>query len=337
MTSIRDTELLEQSLLRTLGPLLGVLDTSLYRVDEAMALIRVIHYHRSKVVEVDGVGRVVERLEEVVRPTDVPAEVVMLTENVRLLTKPCTRKIDDSFLIAYPLFGASEVCGYFVFQRNQEVSATEDTIIRGVLEVFSNYYALLDVSQRDRLTGLLNRQALEDGFGRIWNSLGRPDAFAEREDGRRGAPPGRYWMAVIDIDHFKHINDSHGHMVGDEILLLVSRLMTSTFRTSDLLYRYGGEEFVAIIPAQSDAVARTTFERVRRLIAAHIFPRIDKLTVSIGYSEVNPDILPVEVFSRADRSLYQAKQDGRNRVYEYEDLVRKGVFHETEYGEAELF
>ncbi len=337
MTSIRDTELLEQSLLRTLGPLLGVLDTSLYRTDDGENLVRVINYHRSKVVEADGLARMVERVEEIMHLGELPREVIALTENVRLLAKPCTRKLVQDFLIAYPLMGGSDVCGYFVFQRDREVSAVEDTMIRGVLEVFSNYYALLDISQRDRLTGLFNRQALENSFDRIWRALGRPDSFAEKNSGRRHAPADKYWLAVIDIDHFKRINDSFGHMVGDEILLLVSRMMSHTFRASDLLYRYGGEEFVAIISAETAAIARNVFERVRLAIEAHNFPRIENLTVSIGYANVSPEILPVEVLSRADRSLYQAKQDGRNRVYAYQKLVDSGVFEQQRYEEAEFF
>ena len=106
---------------------------------------------------------------------------------------------------------------------------------------------LRELSDTDQLTGLFNRQALESSFDRIWRVLGRPDHFVEQSDGRRSVPGENYWLAVIDIDHFKSINDRFGHMVGDEILLLVSRLMSHTFRGSDLLYRYGGEEFVAII------------------------------------------------------------------------------------------
>jgi len=105
MTSIRDTEVLEQSLLRTLGPLLGVLDTSLYRTDDQQNMVRVLNYHRSKVIEADGVARMVERVEEVSRLSDLPQEVLALTDNIRLLGKPCTRKIGKDLLVGYPLLG----------------------------------------------------------------------------------------------------------------------------------------------------------------------------------------------------------------------------------------
>jgi diguanylate cyclase (GGDEF)-like protein len=337
LTSIRDTELLEQSLLRTLGPLLGVLDTELYRLDDDQTIVRAIYSHRSRVIDGDGEARMVERIEEVVRPGDLPEEVVSLAGNVRLLGRPCSRRVDDLVMTAYPLLGDQEVCGYFMFRRDREPSPTEDTIIRGVLEVFSNYYALLDVSLRDRLTGLFNRQALENSFDRIWSAISRADTLFEPGRGRRTAPCHRYWLAMIDIDRFKQINDSFGHMVGDEILLLTARLMAGALRGSDLLYRYGGEEFVAIVAAENDDIARNVFERLRLAIEAHHFPQADRVTISIGYTEVRPELLPVEVLSRADRSLYQAKQDGRNIIYDYPTLVAEGVFKETVYQEPELF
>lgn len=337
MTSIRDTELLEQSLLKTLEPLLGILDAALYRTDEAHALVRIIRHHRSKVTDVDGVARLVERTEEVSNILDEPSEIIALLENVRLLSRPCTRKLNEGFVIAYPLFGGEEVCGYFVFQRDHEVSPLEDAIIRGVLDVFSNYYALLDSSQRDRLTGLLNRQALEQSFERIWELLSRFDTKNEGDEGRRQGLADQYWLAVIDIDHFKKVNDNFGHIIGDEILLLVTRLMTKSFRSTDLIYRYGGEEFVVIASAENEAIAKNIFERARLCIEAHNFPQVGQVTISGGYSRIDPSILPQEVVNRADRTLYQAKRDGRNRMYEFEEMVRKGVFREIGFGSSELF
>jgi len=337
MTSIRDTELVEQSLLKTLGPLLGIFDTSLYRTDDTHSLVRVIHYHLSKVVEEDGVARMVERIEEINNINDIKKDIISLTDNVRLLSKPCTRKFGDGVLVAYPLMASDEVCGYFVFQRDREISPAEDPIIRGVLNVFSNYFALLEASQRDRLTGLLNRQTLENSFDRIWTLLARANSDPDGAKGRRVAKANKYWLAVIDIDHFKKVNDLHGHMIGDEILLLVARLMASSFRNSDLLYRYGGEEFVAIVAAESEEITRNVFERVRLAIEAYSFPRVGNVTISCGYCRADPNVLPQEVLGRADRSLYKAKEDGRNRVYEFEELVREGVFHDIDYGSSELF
>ena len=196
---------------------------------------------------------------------------------------------------------------------------------------------MLDFSQRDRLTGLYNRQALESAFDRIWGALLHPDVYVEKSEGRRQSPGDRYWLALIDIDHFKRINDSFGHMVGDEVLLLVARRMQEILRTSDLLYRYGGEEFIAIIAAATPEIAAEVFERLRGQLAQTGLPRVGSITVSIGFAEISSLVLPVEVVSRADRCLYRAKEDGRNRVYAFHDLLQAGQIENTVNDDIELF
>lgn len=338
MTSIRDTALLEQSLLKTLCPMLGVLDSSLYRIDDLASSTRILHHHLSRVVEPDGVSRLVERTEEIFNSSSIATDVRQLLDNVRLLSKACTRKREQNndLLIAYPLFGGREICGYFVFSRDREVTLTEDAIIKGVLEVFANYYDLLDASQRDRLTGLLNRQALENSFDRIWTILSRPD---EPAGGRRATGPsvGSHWIAIIDVDHFKSINDGFGHVVGDEVLLLISRVMAAELRSSDLLFRYGGEEFVALFSAGNREDATAVLERLRLAVERHTFPQVGQVTVSVGFSEADPNDLPQQVLSWADRALYQAKRVGRNRVCDYQQLVQSGEMEAPTYGESELF
>lgn len=340
MTAIRDTSLLEQSLLKTLCPMLGVLDSSLYRVDDLTSAMRVLHHHHSRVVESDGRARLVERTEEIYNSNSIAPEVSGLLDNVRLLGKPCTRKRapEGDLLIAYPMFGGREICGFFVFTRDREVTLTEDAIVKGVLEVFSNYYDLLDASQRDRLTGLLNRQALENSFDRIWSILSRSDDEGGGSDGRRMPAASRaHWVAVIDVDHFKSVNDNFGHVVGDEVLLLVSRVMMSELRNSDLLFRYGGEEFVALFSAKSRDDAMAIMQRLRGAVERHVFPQVGQVTVSVGLSSADANDLPQEVLSWADRALYQAKKTGRNRVCDYQALVDSGELEMPNYGASELF
>lgn len=339
MTSIRDTAMLEQSLLKTLCPMLGVLDSSLYRIDDLTSAMRVLHHHHSRVVESDGMARLVERNEEVFNDANIEPEVRALLDNVRLLGKPCTRKRTQAqdLLVAYPLFGGREICGYFVFTRDREVTLTEDAIIKGVLEVYANYYDLLDVSQRDRLTGLLNRQALENSFDRIWSILSRSEQPGGAPDGRRVHAPSSHWIAVVDVDHFKKVNDTYGHVVGDEVLLLISRLMMSALRASDLLFRYGGEEFVLLFSAKDSQDAMAILERLRLTVEQHVFPQVGRTTISIGLSHADPNDLPQEVLAWADRALYQAKETGRNRVCDYQALVSQGEVDAPSYGGSELF
>jgi diguanylate cyclase (GGDEF)-like protein len=337
MTAIRDTYMVEQSLLRTLGPLLGVLETSLYRVDGNGVIIRALHHSRAMMSGTEDIQRSSENIEEVTNDQDIPIAVRELLENVRLLGKASSKKLDDDLLICYPLRGGNELCGYFVFKRDREISSVDDAIVHGVLEVFANYYELLDTSQRDQLTGLLNRYSMETNLDRIWNLLTANLKDAEEGVDRRDSSPKAYWLAVIDIDHFKKVNDTYGHIIGDEVLIMVTRLMQSSFRQSDLLYRYGGEEFVAIIAANDLESATIAFERARMKIDQFTFPQVGHVTISGGFSGADPSVLPQEVINNADSSLYAAKNGGRNRIYHYGTLVKEGVLKEVESGSIDMF
>jgi diguanylate cyclase (GGDEF)-like protein len=337
MTAIRDTYMVEQSLLRTLGPLLGVLETSLYRVDENGTILRALHHSRIIETQKNGVQRVAERVEEVTNNQEIPDSVRILLDNVRLLGKPCNRKMESDLLICYPLLGDKVVCGFFVIQRDREMTPVEDAIVHGVLEVFTNYFALLDTSQRDQLTGLLNRYSLEINLDRLWNLLSAHLHHTDHQDNQSSHAPQAYWLGIIDIDHFKTINDTYGHIIGDEVLIMVTRLLEGTFQKTDLLYRYGGEEFVAIIAANNLEEATKIFESARKRIDEFQFPQVGHVTISGGFSGADPSVLPQEVINRADGSLYAAKNAGRNVIYHYETLVKNGVLKEVASGTIDLF
>lgn len=336
MTAIRDTSLVEQSLLRTLGPLLGILATAFYRVDDNGNILRAL-YHSRKVVEEHGSKRIVDNIEEVTNERHTSSELRNLFDSVRLLRKSCCRKLGLELLICYPIFGENLVLGYFVFQRDREVTPVEDAIIQGVLEVFTNYFALLDSSQRDQLTGLLNRYSLEANLDRLWNLLSAKLHANSEGDNARINHPQSYWLCVLDVDHFKMINDSFGHMIGDEVLIMVTRLLQSSLRQSDLLYRYGGEEFVAIIAANDYQSAHEAFERTRLSIEQFHFPQVGHITISGGFSNADPNVLPQEVLNRADSALYAAKDAGRNRIVDYDTLIKQGVLQEVPTGTIDLF
>jgi two-component system cell cycle response regulator len=157
-------------------------------------------------------------------------------------------------------------------------------------------------SRTDALTGVGNRLALHDELEQLY--------------GRAARYGHRYCLAMADVDHFKRFNDTFGHLAGDEVLRSVTEAIRSEIRTSDALFRYGGEEFVIILPEQSLAIARTAIERVRRAIERLAIPGPDgPVTVSFGVAELAPeDHSPAEWLERADRALYAAKDAGRNRV-----------------------
>jgi diguanylate cyclase (GGDEF)-like protein len=337
MTAIRDTYMVEQSLLRTLGPLLGVLKTSFYRLDDSGGIVRAL-YHSRNVEHKDGVQRIVENIEEVSNDQAISESERNLFDCVRLLRKSCSKKFGDELHICYPIFGNGELVGYFLFQRDREVTPIESQTIQGILEVFTNYFFdLLDTSQRDQLTGLLNRYSLEVNLDRLWNLLSARLHEPLEKNTKRLNTPETYWLGIVDIDHFKEINDTYGHMIGDEVLIMVARLLQASLRQSDLLYRYGGEEFIAIIAANDLTSAALAFERARIKIEQFQFPQVGHITISGGFSSADPSVLPQEVINRADSSLYAAKDAGRNRIYHYETLVEEGILKEAPSGSIDLF
>ncbi|MCX7086539.1 MAG: GGDEF domain-containing protein [Methylococcales bacterium] len=335
MTAIRDTYMVEQSLLRTLGPILGVLETSFYRTDSQGNIIRALYYSR-KEEEKEGVKRIVENIEEVTNEQDISITVRNLLDSARLLRKSCSRKLETDLITSYPIYGNNELLGCFVFIRDREVTPFEDAIIHGILEVFTNYFDLLDESQRDPLTGLLNRYSLESNLDRLWNLLSTRVNNSERADKNQDNFQS-IWLAVLDVDHFKKINDNYGHTIGDEVLIMLTRLLQESLRQSDLLYRYGGEEFVLIITTNNFEDATKIFERIRMKIEQFDFPQVGNVTISGGFCQADPMILPKEVINRADSSLYAAKEAGRNRIFFYDTLVKEGSLKVISTGSIDLF
>ncbi|WP_054773977.1 GGDEF domain-containing protein [Methylogaea oryzae] len=154
---------------------------------------------------------------------------------------------DASVSISYPVIGAGEKLSGVLVVDYPELSDQDHRLIGAFLRIYQNYQALLNESQRDRLTNLLNRKTFDDQINRI---------LAEQLSAhhRRG-DAGVYTLAIFDIDHFKRINDTFGHLYGDEVLLLFARIMTQTFRNDDLLFRFGGEEFVALLKTPTSRAA----------------------------------------------------------------------------------
>jgi len=163
--------------------------------------------------------------------------------------------------------------------------------------------ALSRLAHNDMLTGLGNRRAFDDAFREVQDR--------KRRYGEQAA------LLAIDIDHFKRINDRHGHAAGDEVLRSISSLMSRNVRPMDKVFRIGGEEFVAILPGASSGQAREIANRLREAIAATPVP-IDEnaiaVSVSIGVATTTQAREQGELMELADRALYEAKSTGRNCV-----------------------
>ncbi len=239
----------------------------------------------------------------------------------------------------FALDATGDDTGVVEIETGSTLSAADAHMVVSILRIYRNFHALLDYSERDTLTGLLNRKTFDDGFLRLAAEIGRAGACPDGDlDGRRQAPPGSGWLGVIDIDHFKRVNDTHGHLIGDEVLLLLSRLMRGSFRYHDQLYRFGGEEFVVLMRCQGADNAAAAFERLRAAVEAYAFPRVGQVTVSIGFATLRAGDTPAEAFERADKAVYHAKQNGRNRVADFAALVAAGELEEqTRVSDLELF
>lgn len=228
-----------------------------------------------------------------------------------------TRTLDEDgrWLYVHPIIDGTVTRELIVIQVPKPTE-NEFRLTRAIVQLYQNYLNLVQDSERDTLTGLLNRRSLESTAARL---LHGDQHTNRRSDGVE--KPLQFWLAVIDVDHFKRVNDSFGHLFGDEVLLLISRLMQQCFRSDDLLYRFGGEEFVVILQAESEDDAAIALERYRAAVATHRFPQIEQVTVSIGSVRLVSDMLLTDAIGHADQALYYAKGHGRNQVCRYEKLV----------------
>jgi diguanylate cyclase (GGDEF)-like protein len=157
-----------------------------------------------------------------------------------------------------------------------------------------------DLAVRDELTGVYNRRYLME-------ALAREQSRAERV----GAP---FAVCVIDIDHFKSINDTYGHPVGDSVLKEFARLVPSELRGVDVHGRFGGEEFLVILPGADMAGAQVCAERIRARTEATAFTGVPRVTITVGVATYAGKEPVAALLARADRALYQGKNAGRNRV-----------------------
>jgi diguanylate cyclase (GGDEF)-like protein len=233
--------------------------------------------------------------------------------------------------------------GVLELHTDLPLSLASRSTVLGILRLHLNFSNLLDYGERDSLTALLNRKTFDGAF--LKATLEQQASHIDQEqhpvplERRAATQAGTYWLAMIDIDHFKRVNDNYGHLIGDEVLLLLARLMRSHFRFHDQLYRFGGEEFVVLMRCQGEAEAAGVLERLRITTAAYLFPQVGSITISLGFSEIRLGDSPSGAFERADKAVYYAKEHGRNQVCSYLELVASGslVEQKANVGDVELF
>ncbi len=163
----------------------------------------------------------------------------------------------------------------------------------------------VESARTDPLTGLLTRRFLVDQLPALLDAC------------RRNDEP--FSMLIVDLDHFKRVNDHYGHIMGDQVLCSVARCLRKAIRGGDSALRFGGEEFCIILPGAPAAVAARVGERIREMIAELDFEtnegRTFSITTSVGAGEIHPEEKLPDWLERTDRALYVAKRNGRDRVH----------------------
>jgi len=251
---------------------------------------------------------------------------------------------DGSHRIVFPVNRLDQPIYMIDLALSEEFSADQRVSLMGLIEYFGNHIALLDYGEADTLTGLASRKTFDK---HLFELLGKSAADEHLRTNTLQAPLRRrgestlssHWLAVCDIDHFKQVNDNFGHLIGDEVLIMLAQVMQNSFRFDDQLFRFGGEEFIALLQPTDQASAMATLERFRLDVEKQVFSRIGHVTVSIGFSRLLPNDTPTDAIDRADEALYYAKEHGRNRVDCYEMLVAQGELklRAPASGEVELF
>jgi len=226
----------------------------------------------------------------------------------------------ESWLFSYkPLTSKVNV---LVIQTTADNLLLDNDYVQLLFHFYCHQLQLLKGTYRDALTGLYNRRAFNH---KIMQLLGQSDQNKRRINGNQ---PGSFVM--FDIDFFKRINDTFGHLYGDEVLLLLSRVMIDSFRENDLLFRYGGEEFAAVLMDIDPNLTNTILDRFRQKIEQYNFPKIDQVTISIGFTQFDTKLQLDELIAQADKALYYCKQTTRNTVHNYDLLIKDKLIDPVE-------
>lgn len=165
----------------------------------------------------------------------------------------------------------------------------------------------------ETINQILEKQASTDPLTGIYNRL-KLSQQVDSELKRAQRYHSELAVILFDIDHFKRINDNYGHLTGDAVLQDMARVVTKNLRDSDIFARWGGEEFMIVLPGTSVDQARTCAEKLRGIIAGHPFPVPTSVTVSLGVTGAIAEDSRETLTNRADQALYAAKENGRNRV-----------------------
>jgi diguanylate cyclase (GGDEF)-like protein len=327
LTQQRDAKSLAVCLMHTLREFVVARDITLYAISN--------EHNDTEFNKFNVAGALVHDVLEDSRSTGQALQECTELLSCVVTQKSITEATDqkDHQRLILPVFGKHYVTNLVVIDQIK-ANDYDMELIKSLLKIFTNQQILLNRNELDALTGLLNRQSFDERLKTMLHSIG--------DSNRRSSTAtyaNRSCFAIIDVDYFKQVNDQYGHLYGDEVLLLLSQIMTRTFRHGDLLFRYGGEEFAVVLKDVDLNIALTALERLRKSVETFEFPQIGQKTVSAGVTMIRTNDVVSTLIDRADKALYYAKDSGRNRVCAFEVLLESGALENVEKkaGDIELF
>ncbi len=246
---------------------------------------------------------------------------IVLNQDEKVDEKKIIEDLDNFFFFYSGIkAGKGEVWGGFIFygERIRELSESEETMLELILEhafiIIENAYLYEKIRLKavtDELTGLYNRRY-------FFSCLNQEYERAKRY------PQNEFSVVMLDIDHFKRINDTYGHVAGDMVLRQLAKIMKESARNIDIPSRFGGEEFIILLPQTPLKGGISFAQRLRKEVESYPFEALGEkitVTISLGVSNyrTNMPYTVDEVIKRTDEALYKAKETGRNKVCVYED------------------
>jgi len=250
-----------------------------------------------------------------------------------------------------PLFEGhrSDEEGVLEIHSEAPLRAQDSEGIDVLLRVYRNMFRLLAYSDRDGLTGLYNRKSLDDTFySAVLEELDEsaqanmPNPLEARVapgHERRHRVPPNYWLGTVTVDHFGLLGDRSGHLMAEEVLLLVARILSNTFRTYDRLYRLGGEQFAVLMHCPDETLVLAAFERLRANLEKFNFPQVGRVTGCGGFTRITAEDSPSTSLERAERAVDYARRQGGNKVFSYAELLRQGLLSDEDarVGPVDIF
>lgn len=334
LTSQRDTDSLHESFMMSLCRHIELNAAELYKVSGDLYLEGVEQVFQMDNMRHDGGPDL--------RYTHIPVELNEWLDKCIRDAECVEHKLDQDRATLYIPVNVHETVQYVVAINAARLANEEVSELVSLAAIYGKLLFTLDRSERDKLTGLYNRSTFDAKLNQLLSlqKHSKYKYFSQHisDEQRAFESDASAWLVLLDVDFFKRVNDEYGHVAGDEVLLRLSQKMRQNFRHTDLLFRFGGEEFIIVLEPVSFEMAEAALERFRKSIAGHQFPLVGCITVSIGFSRISEADFPAAALGCADKALYYIKEHGRNGVANYEQLLQAGLLEEkTVTGSIDLF